>query len=98
MWARCFGLCTTACGKNRYYPRFRNSCISWLRVARVADPHTPTMISNLFRFLFTATLATGAVVAVVGHSIHGLSGPKKIATAHKTVNHPHSMGFENSKR
>jgi hypothetical protein len=43
------------------------------------------MINNLFRLLFTATLAVGAVVAVVGHSMQGGSDAKMVHTVQKKV-------------
>src|SRR3954447_10436732 len=57
----------------------------------------PTMINNLFRLLFTATLALGAVVAVIGHAVHGGSDAKIVHTVQK-VDHPKIMGFDHPKR
>ena len=56
------------------------------------------MINNLFRLLFTATLAVGAVVAVVGHSMQGGSDAKMVHTVQKKVDHPKIMGSDHSKR
>jgi hypothetical protein len=55
------------------------------------------MINNLFRLLFTATLALGAVVAVIGHAVHGGSDAKIVHTVQK-VDHPKIMGFDHPKR
>ena len=57
----------------------------------------PTMISNLFRLLFTATLALGAVAAVIGHAVHGWSDAKMVRTVQK-VDHPKIMGSDHPKR
>jgi hypothetical protein len=56
------------------------------------------MINNLFRLLFTATLAVGAVVAVVGHSMQGGSDAKMVHTVQKKVDHPKLMGSDHPKR
>ena len=56
------------------------------------------MISNLFRLLFTATLALGAVVAVVGHAVHGGSDAKMVHTVQKKVDHPKIMASHHPTR
>jgi len=51
------------------------------------------MINNLFRLLFTATLAVGAVVAVIGHSMQGGLDAKMVHTVQKKGGPPKDHGF-----